>query len=528
MKHGKHTYSGTEQKIIFSALFRKERICTVALLWLFFFLSVSALVSLTLWFYNQAESVRNSSFLLAQIDSILDEATQSTDEVPELLSEPTGICTGEMAKRLSIIAVRHPHIRSVNLLQNGIIYCTSLPDNQGREVGTEFSGKPLYMREIKSTPENPVISLVRGQGKIRVMVSVDTYFIRNTINLAKGNKQWMFRVDNLFFTGDDVRLRTWKQDNESHRSIASSAYDYSILFKEQTTFVTLEFLLKTPVSVISVALLSLILAISGRILLERQRSMAVYLKQAIQKGEIYPVYQPVVDSGDYSIKGYEVLARWKINKKESIPPDVFIPLAEENGLLIAMTKSLMQQAEQQFTLLNRYGGSKECHLAFNFSYSCCVSEQFTEDCMAFLLQAKKSNIQLVVEITEREKIEPVPSFINNMNRLRHAGCLFALDDFGTGYSGISLMAYFTPDYIKLDKLFVSQITESRDRAELADSVIDMAKKLGINIIAEGVETHFQAAYLQSRGVKFLQGFYFYKPLSAIDIAKRILSENHPH
>lgn len=107
-----------------------------------------------------------------------------------------------------------------------------------------------------------------------------------------------------------------------------------------------------------------------------------------------------------------------------------------------------------------------------------------------------------------------------MTKLRNAGCLFALDDFGTGYSGISFMAYFTPDYIKLDKLFVSQIAEGGSRKELTDSVIEMAKSLGISMIAEGVETHIQAAYLQSRGVEFLQGFYFYKPLSASDLMKQ--------
>lgn len=506
--------------MFFSARSLTAKICTFSVLWFFLFLSGSALVSLTFWFYNTAESDREASLLSVQIDSILDEAAQSASEALALLPETTELCSGEMANRLSVIAARHPHIRSVNLLQNGIIYCTSMPDNQGREVGTQYSTKPLYMREIKSTPGNPVISLTRGQGKTTVMVSVDTFFIRNALTLASGNEQWIFRIDNRFFTRDNARLQTWSKDDDTYRSTGSSTYDYSLLFKEKQKLAALGVLPGNPVLVISVALLSLVLAVLGWILLERQSTMAVRLRKAIHNNEIYPVYQSVVDSVNHSIKGYEVLARWKTAEDEYIPPDVFIPLAEENGLLIPLTKSLMQQAERQLALLATYSGGTGCRIAFNFSYSYCLSERFVADCMAFVIQARKRNIQLVIEITEREKIEPVPAFIKNMTKLRNAGCLFALDDFGTGYSGISFMAYFTPDYIKLDKLFVSQIAEGGGRRELTDSVIEMAKSLGISMIAEGVETHIQAAYLQSRGVEFLQGFYFYKPLSASDLMKQ--------
>lgn len=250
-----------------------------------------------------------------------------------------------------------------------------------------------------------------------------------------------------------------------------------------------------------------------------EEGVKVCLERAIDNSEIYPVYQPIIRSSDYSIAGYEVLARWKTSEGEHISPDLFIRVAEDKGLLLSLTKSMMNQAVTQLPLLAAYTRLEECTLAFNISYTYFLNEQFEEHCIYFMHQAKKWNIQLIIEITERERIKPTSHFLDKVSRLRNAGCLFSLDDYGTGYSDSSVMTYFTPDYIKLDKLFASQIKEGGGEIKLTDDFIAIVKKLGISIIAEGVETQLQAKHLQGKGVEFLQGFYFYKPLNISELAK---------
>lgn len=491
-------------------------------LFLFFlFLSGLALSLLPFYIYNSRQSEQNISRLTEQIDMLLDEAEHSATDALELSTGAAGKCPREVTNRLSIIAARYPHIRAVNLLHNGVIYCTSMPDNQDREVDTRQSVFPLYMREINSTPENPVISLTRSQGEMTVMVSVDTFFIRNAMNLALENKKWIFRINNQFFTSENNKIQTWDGKYNISRNIKSSLYNYNVSFKDHENSINLTFIQLNPGFLASLMLLMLISIPTSFILYKRKNNLGIRIRKAIHNGDIYPVYQPVVGSIDHEIRGYEVLSRWKTVDGKSISPDIFIPAAEENGLLIQMTKIIMLQAEKQFSLLQKHSGVEKIRLAFNFSYLCIMCDELVDYCLTFAFNAKKNNIQIVIEITEREKVEDVTPFIKNMNKLRNAGCQFAIDDFGTGYSGISLMFHFTPDYIKIDKLFISHIDEKCARRELTDSIIDMARAQGISVVAEGVETYSQVIYLESQGVDFLQGFYFYKPLSAQDMFKSI-------
>ncbi|HDR2795173.1 TPA: EAL domain-containing protein, partial [Enterobacter asburiae] len=137
---------------------------------------------------------------------------------------------------------------------------------------------------------------------------------------------------------------------------------------------------------------------------------------------------------------------------------------------------------------------------------------------------KGKKIKLVLEVTEREPLLDNPELIENLNTLHNSGFVIALDDFGTGYSGLSCLDALAIDYIKIDKSFVSRVSEQKDSTILLDCVIEIAKKMSLSIVAEGVETKEQLEYLNRNQINLLQGYYFGKPVSYIEFIKFLLSK----
>jgi sensor c-di-GMP phosphodiesterase-like protein len=129
----------------------------------------------------------------------------------------------------------------------------------------------------------------------------------------------------------------------------------------------------------------------------------------------------------------------------------------------------------------------------------------------------------VLEVTERALLDN-PELIENLNTLHNSGFVIALDDFGTGYSGLSCLDALAIDYIKIDKSFVSRVSEQKDSTILLDCVIEIAKKLSLSIVAEGVETKEQLEYLNRNQINLLQGYYFGKPVSYVEFIKFLLSK----
>ncbi|HFT9342619.1 TPA: cyclic diguanylate phosphodiesterase, partial [Escherichia coli] len=247
------------------------------------------------------------------------------------------------------------------------------------------------------------------------------------------------------------------------------------------------------------------------------------LRRAIANGEIVPFYQPVVNGLEGTLRGVEVLARWKHPVAGYISPVAFIPLAEKSGLIIPLTQSLMRQvASQMNTISSKL--PEGFHVGINFSASHIASATFVEECLEYKKSFNRQDLNLVLEVTEREQLHVDESMVQRLNFLHENGFVIALDDFGTGYSGLSYLHDLHIDYIKIDHSFVGRVNAEPDSTRILDCVLDLARKLSISIVAEGVETKAQLDYLNQNNITFQQGYYFYKPVTYIELIKIILSK----
>ncbi|MBL5929696.1 EAL domain-containing protein [Lelliottia amnigena] len=249
------------------------------------------------------------------------------------------------------------------------------------------------------------------------------------------------------------------------------------------------------------------------------------LQNAIDQRQITPFYQPFINGITGEIAGVEVLARWKHPSYGYVSPDVFIPLAEKHNLIIPLTHSLIQQviADLQHQIHRFPVGTYIC---INISAQNCLDPSFEVDTCELLQKFTANQSHVVMEITERDPLHFTPELSDWFAALRRSDISVALDDFGTGYSNLSYISALNPEFIKIDKMFVSQIGVSDD-TRLVDSLIDLAKNMHLKIIAEGVETQAQADYLRAKKIDFMQGFYFCKPLPVQELMRVVMAQALP-
>lgn len=244
------------------------------------------------------------------------------------------------------------------------------------------------------------------------------------------------------------------------------------------------------------------------------------LEQAIHLNEIVPLYQPIVHSDSGELYGVEVLARWATPEGELVSPVSFIPLAEESGLIIPLTRKLMAQVGKELPAILT-ARRTPFHVSFNFTTAHIQSDTFIEDCRTFIRQFPPGIIRLTAEILEREPFEKVAALKETLALLQAHDVTIALDDFGTGYSNLNYLNALPIDLIKIDKIFINGLAENNNAIRLIDLVIDMAKSLNLKVLVEGVETSFQVDYLRQKSVDYFQGYFFSKPVAVNELALQL-------
>lgn len=247
--------------------------------------------------------------------------------------------------------------------------------------------------------------------------------------------------------------------------------------------------------------------------LERM-SMINDLRHAIEHQELFMVYQPIVDLRTGQIYKAESLIRWQHPTRGLVGPMEFIPLAEETGLIIDISNWVFEQVS---TKVNNWRNTLCPTLQISINTS-PVHYTDTERCITqwldFMLTSMTPPGAILLEITESLLMDSNQTVANKLFQFRQAGVEIALDDFGTGFSSISYLKKYPTDYLKIDKSFVHSMTQSSNDKVLCEAIIVMAKKLGIKVIAEGVETTEQHTILKRMGCDFVQGYLLSHPLSA--------------
>ncbi|HCL53205.1 MAG TPA: cyclic diguanylate phosphodiesterase, partial [Pseudomonas sp.] len=271
------------------------------------------------------------------------------------------------------------------------------------------------------------------------------------------------------------------------------------------------------------AVLGVVAGVVCRWQIRRATSPRAELRRALEADEFMPYFQPVVRRGDYRWAGAEVLMRWNHPSEGLVRPDLFIPYAEHSGQIVAMTRSLMKHTASS---LAPYVALMEdgFHIGINITADHCRSLELLDDCRAFLAHFPPGRVILTLELTERKLLEPSPTTLELFEQLHEIGVMIALDDFGTGQSSLNYLRQFKVDYLKIDQSFVALIGGDALSVAILETIIELSVKLGLGIVAEGVETAVQRDYLEQHGVHFQQGYLYAKPMPAAQFLQALAAQ----
>ena len=236
------------------------------------------------------------------------------------------------------------------------------------------------------------------------------------------------------------------------------------------------------------------------------------LRSGFARGELFLAYQPQVDLATRRPFGAEALLRWRLEDGSSVPPDRFIPIAEYSGLIIRIGEWVLREACAELMRV-RAAGHLDFTMSVNVSQVQFRHPHFLEMLSRALQDTGAPPERIELEITESMAMEEPDLLIERLAQIKRTGVSIAIDDFGTGFSSLSYLQRLQVDRLKIDRTFVSEITDAARGSSIAEMVIELGRKLGLSIIAEGVEDERQAQILQSLGCPLAQGFLFARPLT---------------
>lgn len=251
--------------------------------------------------------------------------------------------------------------------------------------------------------------------------------------------------------------------------------------------------------------------------IRRRRELEKDLREALLANQLYLVYQPQIRYSDHQVVGVEALLRWQHPEHGMVPPDLFIPLAEQNGSIIAIGEWVLDQACRQLREWHDQGFS-ELRMAVNLSTVQLHHAELPRVVNNLLQIYRLPPRSLELEVTETGLMEDISTAAQHLLSLRRSGALIAIDDFGTGYSSLSYLKSLPLDKIKIDKSFVQDLIDDGDDATIVRAIIQLGKSLGMQVIAEGVETLEQETYVISEGCHEGQGYLYSKPLGARELS----------
>ena len=246
------------------------------------------------------------------------------------------------------------------------------------------------------------------------------------------------------------------------------------------------------------------------------------LRRALDSGAFELHYQPKLELESGKLVGAEALIRWQDEEGNFIPPDTFIPMAEESGLIIPIGNWVLREACRQANRWHqKYNGAPR--VAVNISSRQFYQSDLQQTVMKALFEAGARPSLLQLELTESILMRDVDKTIAMLEYLKNTGITLAIDDFGTGYSSLSYLKRFPIDALKIDRSFVMDLEASDDSATICAAIIAMARELGLTVIAEGVETVLQADFLKEQECDQIQGYLFSKPVPAGEFEQRFLA-----
>lgn len=252
----------------------------------------------------------------------------------------------------------------------------------------------------------------------------------------------------------------------------------------------------------------------------RSATLELKMQEAVKTDAFYLVYQPKVQTDSSNIVSMEALLRWNDEEHGSISPNEFIPIAEESNLIIEIDQRVLREVIEQISLW-KAEGLKVVPVSVNISGVHLVSESIVDFIKDALTTFDVPGELLEIEITEGVLLRDIDRCIEVMRELKELDVQISIDDFGTGYSSLNYLKKLPLDMLKIDQTFIEECHTKDEDGQICATILNLARSLNLNTIAEGVETQEQMAFLQSIGCDVFQGFYFYKPVIASEISKQL-------
>ncbi|ADW74491.1 MULTISPECIES: EAL domain-containing protein [Rahnella] len=475
------------------------------------------LLTLGIRIYEQAQVIAEDQKRVAvhtveKLEKLLEPASPAGKIIP---FDQTLACKAQQPLLQQTVA-RMQTLRSISLVSNGTIVCSSLVGtldlNFNQTLPSFAQGKTqLELRASKwSRVNTPTLVLWHPTTPDNLNGELFVYNIGILSNfLLEPQPPYASHIvlnvgqQNLEY-GKNSIINTSALPRAPLLSARSEKYDFavSIYGEEASTLAWEELFSHLPLSV----LISLLTATAIYLFSGSRISLAYPISHGISHREFKVYCQPIINSTDGRCIGVETLMRWKNRRQEWVSPDVFIPLAEQHGLIIALTRYLIQTVAENLSVFPATPGF---YVSINVAAQHFNNMEIVDDIRKLWLPAQPS-VSLMLELTERTRLQELRAA--EISQLKEMGILLAIDDFGTGHSSLSYLKTLNPDVLKIDQAFTASIGTDAINATVTDTIITLAQRLNLKLIAEGVETREQVDYLRERRVDSLQGYYFARPM----------------
>lgn len=470
--------------------------------------------------YQLQESLQQA---IASIDITLNHGQVAAEAASQWLGKS---CDDNVLTAIRTLVATIPDVRTLNLVKGNDIYCTSVFGGKNFKINTSeyINGKLLLLNNNAITPSRSLIVYryhVRSGNS--VLAGIDGYYLYNILRLLQNETEFYLIVGNKAMTPQGFVTVLPHLDN--YLSFKSNHYDYQVVANKDfiyrmTTFIRHE---KTIIAMVFIFSLSITFLFSRYLMY--QNTMESLLRNAIKKKQIVPWIQPIVSAKSGCLIGGEVLLRWHHPVHGFIPPDVFIAAAEQNGMIKRITRDCFSDVTEQL-VQSDVKNDNSLIICFNVSADNFVDEEIVTLCQTFNDKVSKYGFCVALEITERDSIEKTMQTLNIIEQLKKSEVKISLDDFGTGNANYNYLSIFTPDYIKIDKIFTSNIQENNLSLLIVKNILNLANSVGCDIIAEGVETKEQQKILSMMGVAFFQGYYFSRPIPVSEFIEMTINNNY--
>jgi EAL domain-containing protein (putative c-di-GMP-specific phosphodiesterase class I) len=250
------------------------------------------------------------------------------------------------------------------------------------------------------------------------------------------------------------------------------------------------------------------------------------LERALERDELFVLYQPIMDLSTLELVGVEALLRWRHPERGVVGPLEFIPVAEETGVIVQLGRWVLSQACRQARAWDLVAPGRALTMNVNVSGRQVTEPGFVAEVAQVIADAGLDPARVVLEFTEGVLMRDTDATMATLRALKALGVRLAIDDFGTGYSSLSYVRQFPIDVLKIDRSFVASMADGPDETALMQSILKLSETLHLETVAEGIEDTGQLARLQGLGADLGQGFLFAKPLEPNEIAALLSTEGN--